>query len=98
MNFEWNEAKAVANAHKHGVTFLEAKEAFTDFYGIEELDEAHSTTDETRYKMLAMSGTRVLVIYYTMRGENYRIISAREAENYERGIYDYERSRDAFYQ
>jgi uncharacterized DUF497 family protein len=77
--------------------FLEAEEAFADFYGIEELDEAHSTADETRFKMIAMSGARVLVVHYTMRGEKYRIISAREAENYEREIYDRERSRDAFY-
>ena len=32
------------------------------------------------------------------RGENYRIISTREAENYEREIYDQARSDDAFYQ
>ena len=28
--FEWDEAKAVSNARKHGVTFEEATEVFSD--------------------------------------------------------------------
>jgi uncharacterized protein len=98
MNFEWNPKKASENFSKHGVSFSEAEQAFNDFYAIEEWDDAHSTAQETRFKMIAMSGTRILVVHYTMRGENYRIISTREAENYEREIYDQARSDDVFYQ
>lgn len=95
MIFEWNTEKAQENLKKHGVSFAEAETAFEDFYAIESLDEEHSTAEETRFKMLAMAGEKVLVLVYTVRGENYRIISAREAEGYERRLYEQQRSEDA---
>jgi uncharacterized protein len=94
MIFEWDTAKAEENLAKHGVSFAEAEIAFGDLYAAEELDEGHSTVDEMRFKMLAMSNERVLVVVYTMRGENYRIISAREAESYERRFYERQRAED----
>jgi uncharacterized DUF497 family protein len=45
--------------------------------------------------MLAMAGEKVLVLVYTVRGENHRIISAREAESYERKLYEQQRNEDA---
>ena len=94
MIFERNTEKAEENLKKHGVSFNEAEAAFEDFYAVEELDEEHSTKEETRFKMLAMSGEKVLVVVYTMRDENYRIISAREAENYERKVYEQQRAEN----
>lgn len=94
MIFEWDTEKAGANYQKHGVSFTEAMSAFEDFYAIESLDEEHSTAEETRFKMLALVGEKVLVVVYTMREERYRIISAREAENYERELYERQRSED----
>ncbi len=44
--------------------------------------------------MLAMAGEKVLVLVYTVREESYRIISAREAEGYERKLYEQQRSED----
>ncbi|MDQ3800990.1 MAG: BrnT family toxin [Acidobacteriota bacterium] len=95
MIFEWNIVKSEENLRKHGVSFAEAELAFEDFYAIEEFDDEHSTAGETRYKMLAMAGARILVVVYAMRGENFRIISAREAEKYERELYERQRSEDA---
>jgi hypothetical protein len=97
MIFEWDTEKALENQGKHGVTFDEAERAFEDFYSIETLDDEHSTFEETRFKMIAMSGWRILVVVYTMRGESTRIISSREAENHERELYERQRSEDAFY-
>lgn len=88
MIFEWNTEKADENLKKHGISFNEAETAFEDFYAIEELDAEHSSAEETRFKMLAIAGEKILVVVYTMRDENYRIISAREAENYERKLYE----------
>ncbi len=92
MIFEWNIAKSEENRKKHGVSFTEAESAFEDFYAIEEFDDKHSTAEEQRFKMLAMADKKVLVVVYTMRGENFRIISAREAEKYERELYERQRS------
>ena len=82
-------------SEKHGVSFTEAELAFEDFYAIEEYDGEHSSADESRYKMLAMAGEKILLVVYTMRGENFRIISARDAEKYEREFYERQRSEDA---
>jgi uncharacterized DUF497 family protein len=46
-----------------------------------------------------MVGDRLLLVAYTMRGEVVRIISAREAEPYERRLYHEENARkDAGYE
>ena len=95
MIFEWDIAKSEENLKKHGVSFTEAELAFEDFYAIEEYDGEHSSADESRYKMLAMAGEKILLVVYTMRGENFRIISARDAEKYEREFYERQRSEDA---
>lgn len=95
MIFEWNITKSEENLKKRGVSFTEAELAFEDFYAIEEFDGEHSTAEESRYKMLAMAGVKILVIVYTMRDENFRIISAREAEKYERELYERQRSENA---
>ena len=95
MIFEWKIAKSEENLKKHGISFTEAELAFEDFYAIEEFNDEHSTADESRFKMLATAGEKILVVVYTMRGENFRIISAREAENYERELYERQRSEDA---
>lgn len=95
MIFEWNIEKSEQNLKNHGVSFTEAELAFEDFYAIEEFDDEHSIDEEKRFKMLAMVGERILVVVYTMRGENYRIISARLAERKERELYERQRSEDA---
>lgn len=96
MIFEWNLAKSEENQKKHGVSFSEAELAFEDFYAVEEFDDEHSTAEEQRFKMLAAAGEKFLVVVYTMRDETYRIISAREAEKYERELYERQRSEDVF--
>jgi uncharacterized DUF497 family protein len=92
--FEWDTAKSEENQKKHGVAFAEAVKCFEDFYAVEEFDDEHSTEEESRYKMLAAANEKILVVVYTMRAENYRIISAREAEKYEREFYERQRSAD----
>jgi uncharacterized protein len=93
--FEWNIAKSELNLKNHGFSFTEAELAFEDFYAIEEFDEEHSNLVEQRFKMLAVAGEKILVVIYTVRGENYRIISARLAEKSERELYEKQRSEDA---
>ena len=52
---------------------------------IDYYDEEHSE-DEDRIKVIGLVG-KVLVVIYTECGEKYRLISARNANKKERGIY-----------
>jgi len=88
MEFEWNDQKAKSNLRKHRVTFEEAAMVFSDFLSFTYDDEGHSQV-ERRYATLGMSNQgRILVVAHTMRGEQIRIISAREATPQERRWYE----------
>jgi len=88
LNFEWDEEKAEANVKKHRVSFDEATTVFIDPFSITIPDPAHSV-DEQRYIDLGSSDKgRVLVVVYTERGSNVRIISCRKATSSERKLYE----------
>jgi uncharacterized DUF497 family protein len=81
------QAKAAANARKHGVTFQEAATAFEDPLYVDFYDPDHSA-DEHRFLMLGRTAAgRLLLVSYTDRGERLRLISAREATAKERKTY-----------
>ena len=84
MEFHWDPKKAISNLRKHRVSFEEAVLVFSDIFSFTYDDEVHSHA-ERRYATLGMSGLgRVLVVAHTMRGEQVRIISAREATPHEK--------------
>ncbi|MBI2556643.1 MAG: BrnT family toxin [Planctomycetes bacterium] len=88
LNFEWDEEKAKANLKKHKVSFDEATTIFIDPFSITIPDIDHSM-DEQRYIDIGSSGNgRVLVVVYTERGSNIRIISCRKATLSERKHYE----------
>lgn len=86
--FEWDEEKATANLKKHGVGFDEATTVFGDPFSLTINDPDHSA-DELRYIDIGSSDKgRVLVVVYTERGVNIRIISSRRATPLERELYE----------
>jgi len=88
LNFEWDEEKAEANVKKHRVSFDEATTVFIDPFSITIPDPDHSV-DEQRYVDLGSSDKgRVLVVVYTERASNVRIISCRKATSSERKLYE----------
>mgnify|MGYP001204875365 CR=1 FL=1 len=89
LNFEWDEHKARRNLQRHpGVSFNEAKTVFDDEFSITINDSAHST-DEERFIDIGRSDMgRILVVVYTERGNNIRIISARKPTPTERRKYE----------
>lgn len=88
LNFEWDEEKAKANFKKHRVSFDEATTVFIDPFSTTVPDPHHSV-DEQRYIDLGSSGKgRVLVVVYTERGSNIRIINCRKATSSERKLYE----------
>lgn len=93
-HFDWDPAKAQANASKHGVDFQRATEVFRDPLAVTIPDDEHSVA-ELRWITLRkdMRGQYVLVIHTfeeTDEGTAHvRIISARFPTRAE--IRDYER-------
>ena len=86
--FEWDADKAEINKRKHGISFEEILPMFDDPLFWEQLDFAHSTTEETRYFGTAkVSGFAVVVSSYVER-ERTRIISARISTNEEERRYE----------
>lgn len=88
MSFEWDPWKAEANFKKHQVRFAEALAVFDDDNAITITDD-ESDPDETRFVSMGMGAkSRVLVVVYSYRSQNIRIISARIAETHERSQYE----------
>lgn len=86
-----DESKAGVNFQKHGVRMPEAIPVFDDPYAITITDD-ESDPGEQRLVTLGMGAAcRLLVVVYTWRGENLRIISVRSAEAHEREEYEAQR-------
>lgn len=84
MRFEWDTAKAVSNAEKHGVTFEQATEAWG---GRTILFDLPNSTEQ-RTMALGVAQGQVIAVVYTIRGEAIRLISARLASRQERRTYN----------
>jgi uncharacterized DUF497 family protein len=88
LGFEWDEEKAKANLKKHRVDFDEATTVFTDPFSVTIHDPDHSA-DEKRYIDIGRSDKgRLLVVVYTERGSNIRLVSCRKAAPSERKLYE----------
>ncbi len=86
MVYQWNRDKATANLRKHGIDFADAVSAFSDDLAITIPDEWF---DEERFVTIGVDVFgRVLVVVYTMRDEEIRLISARKATRQERQQYE----------
>lgn len=89
LSFEWDKSKATINFKKHGVSFEEAKSAFSDEWAKLIADPDHSE-DEDRFILLGYSSSmRLLVVCHCYRTDEsiIRIISARKASRHEAASY-----------
>lgn len=88
LRFEWDDAKADANARKHGITFDRAVAVFDDPFSITLPDVEHSLGEEREVTIGSTLFNEVLVVISTTRDdERIRIISARRASKAERRTY-----------
>ncbi|HEX8634771.1 MAG TPA: BrnT family toxin [Pyrinomonadaceae bacterium] len=88
VKFEWDDAKAIGNVEKHGITFGEATEVFYDPNALEAHDTENSD-DEDRFVIIGYSANRLLFVVFAMRiGNMIRIISARKPTPAERDLYE----------
>jgi len=88
LAFEWNEEKAKRNLIKHKVSFEEAKTVFNDPFSITIPDPQHSIEKDRYVDIGRSSKGRVLVVVYTERKSNIRIISCRKATKSEQRVYE----------
>lgn len=93
--FEWDDAKAIANVRKHGVSFDVARTIFNDPLLLTVADLEHSATEERWFSVgRSINGSVLSVVYLWSDVEpaltKIRIISARKATHTE--IRQYEES------
>ncbi|MEO0015014.1 MAG: hypothetical protein RLZZ535_3403 [Cyanobacteriota bacterium] len=88
MQFEWNPLKATANLKKHGVSFEEAKTVFDNPLAVIFDDEAHSIGEQREIIIGHSRQNRLLLVAFTERFGNVRIISVRLATRQEREDYE----------
>ena len=89
IDFEWDDQKASINERKHGVTFDEAADAFSDPWSLVIPYPDHSDFEE-RFLLIGMDlRSRVLTVVHCERqgGSTIRIISARRATKHEETDY-----------
>jgi uncharacterized DUF497 family protein len=85
-DFEWDARKAAANLAKHGVSFVEAMEAFEDLHAITAPDKENPE----RFVLIGMSRRlRLLFVVSAEGGERIRLISARKASPQQRKLYSH---------
>jgi uncharacterized protein len=87
MNYQWDPVKSKANVKKHGIEFADAVGVFDDADAItlEDMD----SEGEQRFLSIGLDILgRIIVVAYTYRGEEVRVISARKATKQEVRIYE----------
>ena len=83
MAIEFDPIKAASNLQKHGVHFTEAEMVLQDQMGL--TIEDPDAINEQRWITMGMDSTgRILVVVYTYRSDQIRIISIRKASRQER--------------
>jgi len=87
MKFQFDPEKARSNLKKHDVSFADAEGVFYDPLAIHK-EDPHSK-DEDRWIVVGMGNTNeILVVVYTLRGEEIRLISSRRATGREVKAYE----------
>ena len=88
LGFEWDEEKAKANLKKHRVSFDEATTVFADPFSMTIRDPDHSAYEQRYIDIGTSDKGHVMVVVYTERGSNIRIVSCRKATPPERKLYE----------
>jgi uncharacterized protein len=87
MRFQFDPTKAASNLKKHGVSFADAEGVFEDPLAAHRVDP--DAESEERFLALGLGNDgHVLVVCYTLRGDEIRPISARRATRREVKAYE----------
>jgi uncharacterized DUF497 family protein len=86
---EWDPEKAAENLRKHGVDFADAVTVLDDEMALTRSEDSPGEDRSVTVGVDALG--RLLVVVYTWRGEEIRVISARRATPAERRVYETKR-------
>jgi uncharacterized DUF497 family protein len=88
VRFEWDPPKAEANLRTHGVSFGEAVTVLEDDFALTREDP--DAADESRFVTLGLSnlGNLLVVVYVYREPDIIRVISAWNANNRQRALYE----------
>jgi uncharacterized DUF497 family protein len=84
--FVWDGKKAASNLRKHGIEFEFATRVFKDPAQFE-WPEDRTEYGEERWNVVGLVEGEEILVTYTVREADVRIISARRANRYERESY-----------
>lgn len=84
MDYQWDPDKAIANRQKHGVRFADAISVFGDERAITIVDDY---PEEERFIIIGIDAIGRILVVYTYRGYDVRIVSARRATSLEQQYY-----------
>lgn len=88
IRFQWDAGNLDKNWIKHQVTNGECEEAFFDPHK-RLFHPAPRTDRETRYGLIGRTkDKRLLFVVFTIRGQAVRVISARDLNKREQGLYE----------
>ncbi len=88
IQFQWDAGNREKNWLKHRVAPAECEEVFFDPHK-RMMGSALHAGHETRYVLIGQTQTtRLLVVVFTIRGQTVRVISARDINKRERGLYE----------
>ena len=85
MSYEWDEQKRQINLNKHGVDFNDVPVIFDGDIVI--IPDERFDYGENRFVVIGGLKSQIVVVAYTERGDNIRIISARKATKNEQIYY-----------
>ena len=85
MEFEWDSRKRLANLLKHGLAFEDVSLVFAG--RVVTAQDERRDYGEQRLRALGLLEGRPVVVIYTIRAGNARIISMRKANEKERHDY-----------
>ena len=90
MKYQWDKYKAESNFKKHKIDFADAVSVFEDDWALTIKEQR--INDEQRFATLGIDlFGRILVVVYTYRNSDIRLISARKASKNEIKIYERKR-------
>ncbi len=81
--FEWDEEKRQSTLRKHGIDFIDAVEVLMTTHL---LLTGRSETEQGKIAVGSLNELTIAVVF-TMRDDNFRIITARRARKHERESY-----------
>ncbi len=87
MRFEWDLEKELKNIQKHGISFSESVETFSDPCGLKFIDQNHSTEEKRYYWVGKNQEGKILTTWFTEREGIIRIIGCGHWRKF-RSIYE----------